>query len=121
GFSQALVEDYEAALDDEGRETLARIRGAAGRMGQLIDALLLLSRVSRAELAREEIDLSEKARSVLEELGRRDPGRDVEVVIAPGLHASGDRRLLRVVMENLLGNAWKFTGRTPRARIEVST
>lgn len=119
GFSQALLEDYGAALDDQGRDMLERVRGAAKRMGQLIDDLLGLSRVSRAELRRETVDLTSLAQDVAERLQQAHPGRDVKLSIAPDLRASGDPRLLRIVFENLLGNAWKFSSKRATARIEV--
>jgi light-regulated signal transduction histidine kinase (bacteriophytochrome) len=88
-------------------------------MAALIDDLLLLSRVSRSELRRAPLDVGLLAASTVAELRRRDPGREVEVRIAEGLDACGDRRLLAIALENLVGNAWKFTSRKPRARIEV--
>jgi light-regulated signal transduction histidine kinase (bacteriophytochrome) len=121
GFSQALVEDYAARLDEHGREYLHRIREAAQRMGRLIDGMLSLSRVTRAVLAREPVPLSAEARAIAAELKRSDPARQVEFVIAPGVIADGDGRLLRIVLENLLGNAWKFTAKTRDARIEFGT
>jgi DNA-binding response OmpR family regulator len=118
GFSQALLEDYSEQLDERGRDYLKRVRTAAQRMGELIDDLLQLSRVSRAELVRETVDLSGLARSVLADLRRREPDRSVSQVVSDGAHAEGDTRLLRVLLENLLGNAWKFTSRSTDARIE---
>ena len=118
GFSQALLEDYEAKLDDQGRHYLQRIRAATQRMGELIDDLLQLSRVTRAEMRSTKVDMSALTESVIEELRRADPERQVETVIQPGLEASGDPHLLRIVMVNLLSNAWKFTSRQPTARIE---
>jgi PAS domain S-box-containing protein len=118
GFSQALLEDYSDRLDDTGKQYLERMRVGAQRMAALIDDLLTLSRITRAEIQRQPIDLSEMARSVAHDLSRLDPGREVEFVIAPGLHAEADARLMRTVLENLLGNAWKFTSRRSHARIE---
>jgi len=118
GFSLALLEDYEAKLDAEGKAHLHRIRGSAQHMGFLIDDLLKLSRVSRAEFVRERVDLSALAQAVVNELRSAQPERDVECVIQKGLLADGDARLLRIALDNLLGNAWKFTGRQPKARIE---
>jgi light-regulated signal transduction histidine kinase (bacteriophytochrome) len=116
-----LEEDYAANLDDEGKDALRRVRSAAQRMGDLIDDLLKLSRLSRADMHAETVDLSALARSVAEELTARDPGRNVSFDIPPRLEARGDRRLLTVLFENLLGNAWKFTSRHASARIELGT
>jgi signal transduction histidine kinase len=118
GFSRALLEDYDAVLDDEGREHLRRICAASQHMGALIDDILNLARVSRTELRRGPVDLSALARSVVDELRRREPDREIEFVIAPNLTAAADARLLRILLENLLQNASKFTSRRPRARIE---
>jgi DNA-binding response OmpR family regulator len=118
GFSQALLEDCSEQLDDRGRDYLGRVRAAAQRMGELIDDLLELSRVSRAELKRERVNVSELARVVMQELRRREPARSVEIVVADELFADADPRLLRVLLENLLGNAWKFSSKTPSARVE---
>lgn len=118
GFSQALLEDYSQRLDETGKQHLERVRAAAQRMSALIDDLLELSRITRAEIHRERVDLSEMARAVAQELSQLDSAREVEWVIAPNLEAEGDPRLLRAVLENLLGNGWKFTSRRPRACIE---
>jgi len=119
GFSQALLEDHLERLDAEGQAHLHRVRASAQRMGELIDDLLELSRVSRAELHRTPLDLSALAQEVLLELQRRDVERVVELVIPAVLDAQADPRLLKIVLENLLGNAWKFTKKTAAARIEV--
>jgi PAS domain S-box-containing protein len=118
GFSQALLEDYSDRLDEDGQDMLRRVNTAGQRMAQLIDDLLNLSRVTRAEMRRESVDLSGLARSIAVDLQQGQPGRDVELVIADGVVGTGDVRLLRVVFENLLGNAWKFTAKHDRARIE---
>jgi signal transduction histidine kinase len=118
GFSQALLEDYADKLDVSGKNYLQRVRSATQRMSLLIDDLLNLSRVTRSEMRREAVDLSALAGSVMDELRKGDPGRGVRAVIADGLVAEGDSRLLRVVMENLLGNAWKYTSRHDGATIE---
>ena len=118
GFSSALLEDYAAVLDAKGQDYLHRVRAATQRMGELIDDLLNLSRVGRAELQRQRVDLSALARSVTSALQQSSPGRQVEVVIPEGVVANADRRLMHVVLENLLGNAWKFTAKTPHPRIE---
>lgn len=117
GFSQILAKRYEPLLDDAGRDYLARVRRASQHMGQLIDDLLNLSRVSRGPLRRQEVDLSALARNVIEELQRSEPERQVAVDIQEGLHAFGDSGLLQIVLTNLLGNAWKFTRHTDAARI----
>jgi signal transduction histidine kinase len=118
GFSQAILEDFGAALDEECQDYLRRIRGASQRMSQLIDDLLRLSRVMRTEMRREEVDLSQLARTVAADLQRASPGRQgVQFAIADGIKANGDERLLRVALENLLGNAWKFSSRQEEANI----
>jgi PAS domain S-box-containing protein len=118
GFSQALLEDYTDKLDALGQNYLSRVRAATQRMAQLIDDLLNLSRVTRSEMRHQEVDLSALALSIATELQKTQPERQVEFQITPGLVANGDGRLLRIVLENLLGNAWKFTGNHPRAHIE---
>jgi PAS domain S-box-containing protein len=118
GFSQVLLEDYADRLDAEGKDAIGRVRAAAGRMAELIDALLALSRVTRAELHRQPVDLSARVKEIADELRRREPEREVEFVIAAGLTAEGDARLLRAAIENLLDNAWKYTAKQPQARIE---
>jgi PAS domain S-box-containing protein len=118
GFSQALLEDCGDHLDAQGQDYLQRICSATQRMSELIDALLGLSRVTRAELQREPIDLSAMAEAIAAELRRQDPARAVDVVIAPALMANGDARLLWVMLENLLGNAWKFSAKKTQAHIE---
>ena len=119
GFSQALLEDYAAQLDDAGRDSLQRVRVATQRMATLIDDLLNLARITRSEMVIGSVDVSELARELAAELAASDPGRTVDLVIAPGLEARADRGLLRVVLQNLIGNAWKFTGKRDGARIEV--
>ncbi|MEX2540443.1 MAG: PAS domain S-box protein [Trueperaceae bacterium] len=118
GFSQILAEEYHSQLDENGRHYLKRVSGAAERMGELIDALLALSRVSRAELRIEDVDLSDLVERIAGALSVRDAGRSVEFVVEPGIAARGDERLLRVALENLLGNAWKFSSENPAGRIE---
>ncbi|MGE3933475.1 MAG: ATP-binding protein [Rhodospirillaceae bacterium] len=117
GFSQALLEDYADKVDDAGRDYLNRVRAATQRMGELIDDLLKLARVTRTEMDTADVDLSALAREVAAEVGAREPGRDVELTVEPGIVVHGDPRLLRVALENLLGNAWKFTGGRGPARI----
>jgi len=121
GFSQALLEDYAGKLDKGGKEYFQRVRGASQRMGQLIDDLLNLSRVTRRELRYNNVNLSEMAQAVSEELQMSQPERKVEFVIVPGLITNGDERLLRVLLENLLGNAFKFTEKVLHARIEFGS
>jgi PAS domain S-box-containing protein len=118
GFSQALLEDYKDKLDEEGQDHLNRVRASTQRMGQLIDDLLNLSRASRGEMIREKVDVSKLAREIAEELRATEPKRSVEFVITDGLFAETDLRLLRIVLTNLLGNAWKFTAKRADARIE---
>jgi signal transduction histidine kinase len=118
GFSQVLLEDYAARLDEAGRDSLQRVRAASQRMGTLIDDLLKLARVTRAEVRSEVVDLSSLAREIVGELQRSAPERQVDCVIAPGLTARGDPRLLRVVLDNLLRNGWKYTAKQPQPRIE---
>lgn len=119
GFSMVLLEDYATFLDEGGHDALRRVRAASQRMGFLIDDLLKLSRVTRSELRMEDVDLSALAEDIATELQRGTPARKGEFVIAPGLHVHGDARLLRVVLENLLGNAWKYSGRKDYARVEL--
>ena len=118
GFSQVLLEDYMDKLDAAGQDALKRVRAAAQRMAQLIDDMLKLSRVTRSEMHLETVDLSAMAHAVLDELQRTQPERQVNCVIVEGIVAKGDTQLLRAVLENLLGNAWKFTGKHGCARIE---
>ena len=118
GFSQALLEDYAAQLDDAGKQYLQRVRASSQHMAMLIDDLLQLSRVTRSEMRRERVNLSDLAHSIAADLQRGDPQREVEFVIAAGVEIDGDSRLFHLVLENLLGNAWKYTAKHPRARIE---
>jgi PAS domain S-box-containing protein len=118
GFSQALLEDCAGVLNDQGKSHLYRIRSAAQRMASLIDDLLNLARLTRAEIHKEKLNISNLARSVATELRRAHADREVEIQIEDGLEATADSRLLRVVLENLLGNAWKFTSRRAHANIE---
>jgi two-component system NtrC family sensor kinase len=118
GFSQALLEDYADNLDETGLEYLRRVRSAAQRMGELIDDLLELSRVGRADLCRDRTDLSTIAQAITAALKEREPYRSVSVEIEPGLSTWADPRLIRAALENLFENAWKFTSNVEEARIE---
>lgn len=118
GFSQILLEDYADVLDDEGKDYLSRVRASSQHLGQLIDALLKLSRMTRREIRRESVDLSLTAENIVQVLRISQPDRQAEFVIADGLSVDGDAWLLRIALENLLGNAWKFTGKSLPARIE---
>lgn len=117
GFSEILGARYAEKLDETGRDYLRRVRAAAERMDQQIEGLLQLSRVSQTSLDRQDIDLSALAMEILTELARAEPQRQVETEVAPGLHGTGDRALLQLVMQNLLGNAWKYTQRRELAHI----
>jgi PAS domain S-box-containing protein len=119
GFSLAVLEDFGDDLKPEAKVFLERVRAGASRMGRLIDDLLQLSRIGRRELTRREFDLTELAREVVAEVSERDRKRCVEVLVQTGLRATGDRDLLRIALENLIENAWKFTRKTERPRIEV--
>ena len=119
GFGAALARNDGDRLGDRGRETLERIRRASTRMGELIDAMLLLSQLTRRELSLTRVDLSALAGEISEQLRARDPARRVEFVIEDGLQIVGDPELVRVLIANLLENAWKFTGPREHARIEV--
>jgi PAS domain S-box-containing protein len=118
GFSLALLEDAQDKLRPEEKEHLQRVRAATARMGQLIDDLLGLARTARRELVRERVDLSRLVEEVVSQLQMSEPERHPTVIIAPNLIVEGDRQLLRVMLENLLGNAWKFTSKRADARIE---
>ena len=121
GFSQLLLEQHSGQLTPKTQDYVGRIHVAGVRMGQLIDDLLELSRVSRTELHRQRVDLSELARKVAVELSKREPQHEVAFAVEDGLVSQADARLMRVVLENLLGNAWKFTAKTAQARIEVGS
>jgi light-regulated signal transduction histidine kinase (bacteriophytochrome) len=114
-----LLEDYADKVDANGQRYLQRVRAAAQRMAELIDDLLELSRVGRAELSRRRVSLSEIGHVVATELRKTDPDRQVEVHIQDDLVADADRRLVQIVLENLLGNAWKFTANVAPATIHV--
>lgn len=121
GFSQLLLDEFGKDLASDAHDYLQRLRGAAQRMGQLIDDLLKLTRVSRSELRREPVDLSALTRQAVEELRRSEKDRRVDVVVEATPLAMGDPVLLANVIQNLVGNAWKFTGQTPEARVEFGS
>ena len=117
GFTKIVKEDYAHVLDKVGLDHLDRVLGAASRMNSMIDSLLALSRLSSQPIARVPVDLSQIAGFVVDDLRREHPDRDVEVTVEPGLVAVGDPTLLRMVLENLLGNAWKYSANARPARI----
>jgi len=118
GFSLLLLEDYADKLDAEGKEDLRKVRAASQKMALLIDDLLRLSKLNRGELRRDEADLSRMAEEVAGELRQMEPDRKVEFVIEPGCVVVGDANLLKIALQNILGNAWKYTGKKPSPRIE---
>ena len=117
GFGRILKEDYAAALDRVGRDHVDRVIAAALRMNQMIDAMLSLSRLSTQALLRQTVDLSAMAATVIEDLQRQTPEREFSLHIAPGMQAQGDPTLLRIALDNLLGNAWKYSARQPQSQI----
>lgn len=119
GFSRALVEDSGERLDERGMEHVRRVRAGVDRMAKLIDDLLRLSRVAANELVLEDVDMTALAGVVAERLAASHPDRNVRFDVQPGLVARADARLVEIVFENLLGNAWKFTARRPVAHVEV--
>lgn len=118
-FTHAMIEDLGEPIDDKVRDHIRRVLGATSRMADLIDALLELSRISRTSIGRHRVDLNHLAIVVLDELARREPERVVTFDIAPGLIVDADGRLMRILLDNLIGNAWKFTARTAGAQIDV--
>jgi len=119
GFSQALIEDYHGRLDATGQDYLRRVRTATQRMAMLIDDLLALSRITRGEMHRTTTDLSALAREIVADIRKEQPQREIDVKVARGMKLQADPRLLRVALDNLLRNAWKYTARQPNAQIEV--
>jgi K+-sensing histidine kinase KdpD len=121
GYSKLLLDDYAHQLDEDGRFYIDSVRSSAQWMGQLIEDLLRLSRVTRVEMHLSIVDISQMAEDILKGLARQNPERQVETIVQPDLMAWCDAGLLRLALENLLWNAWKFTGRNPNARIEVGS
>jgi PAS domain S-box-containing protein len=119
GFSRLLLESSGGKLDPESEQHLGRIRAAAQQMAQIINSLLMMSRLSRSELRRETVDLSAHATEIAAELRKSHPGAATRIFVEPGLTAKGDPAMLKVVLQNLLDNAWKFTSKTADARIEL--
>lgn len=118
GFSQAVMEDAADAVPEEVMDNLKRVRAAAQRMGRLIDGLLMLSRLTRRELHVEKVDLGGLVRLILQDYQKNEPTRDVSIVVQDGVEARGDPELLRIVLQNLVDNAWKFTSKQERAMVE---
>jgi light-regulated signal transduction histidine kinase (bacteriophytochrome) len=120
-FSDILRKDFASQLEPEGKNFLGRVVSAGKEMNEKIDALLAFSRLTRRELKRETLDLSQMAESVIEHLRSAEPDRPVTCIVAPGLIADGDKTLLHIVLENLIGNAWKYTSKNPQACIEFGS
>ncbi len=118
GFSQAVLEDYQDKLDDSGKSYLQRVRAASQRMSQLIDAMLNLAKLTRAEIHTQTFDMSAVVQNIVDDLQKIDPDRQMECVVAQNIFATADPQLLRAVLENLLSNAWKFTRQQEHPRIE---
>ena len=118
-FTQALAEDLKFQLDDKARDHLRRVLAAAARMSDLIDALLELSQITRTQLGRHRIDLSQMAQGIIEDLRRRDVTRKLSADIKPDLVIDADARLMRIALENLIGNAWKFTANVERPKVTI--
>ena len=121
GFAEALAEDYGDRLDETGREYAGRVQAGCARMAALIDDLLHLSQVTRAEMNLQDVDLSAEVTAICDQLRARDPGRQVQVTVQNGVRVTADKGLIRDVLENLLGNAWKFTAHRDGAAIEFAT
>ena len=118
GFARILKEDYGRFLDRIGNDHVDRILAAAARMNSMIDSLLALSRLQSQPLKRQPVDLSQLTRYVLEDLRSNEPEREADIHIEPGLVIQGDPTLMRIAIENLVGNAWKYSGQSPATRIE---
>ena len=121
GFTQIAIEECGESVPESGRQYLSRVSAAARKMSTLMDDLVKLSRIGRAELSRNAVDASALARAVWRRLTASEPGREVQLTVAEGLRVSADRRLLELVFEHLLDNARKFTGRVPSPAIEVGS
>jgi PAS domain S-box-containing protein len=121
GFSKLLLDDYNEALGETGQDYINRVCNACQRMGVLIDDLLALSKVSRYELQRSSLDLSDLVQQIVKDLKDTDSNRSVKLIIAPGMKVNADEHLVRIVMENLLTNAWKYTQNCPNAIIEFNS
>ncbi len=121
GFAEALAEEYGDRLDETGREYAARVQAGCARMATLIDDLLHLAQVTRAEMNLQDVDLSAEVIAICDQFRARDPGRQVRVTVQDGVRVTADRSLIRSALENLLDNAWKFTGRRDGAAIEFGT
>jgi light-regulated signal transduction histidine kinase (bacteriophytochrome) len=118
-FTQALANDLRYLLDERSRDHLRRVLAATARMSDLIDALLELSRISRSELGRHDVDMTAVALAVIDDLRRRDVSRKLDAVVAHDLLTHADGRLVRILVDNLIGNAWKFTARVSQPSVEV--
>jgi hypothetical protein len=121
GFSHALLESYADVMDDTGRGFLQRVRNNAQKMGDLIDAMLKLSHVNRHSIQQKPVALNELAKDIIQQLRELEPERQVDVTLTENISAIGDEHLLRIVLENLLGNAWKYTSKTEQAQIEFGS
>src|ERR1700694_263539 len=121
GLSKSMLDDYGDQLDQPARDNLTRMRGASQRMASVFDGLQSLFRLTSGEVHREELDITGLAKEVVQENKAANPGRSVKVEIAPGMTASGDKRLVRMLLANLISNAWKVTGTKPSPRVEVGT
>jgi len=121
GFSQALLEDYQDKLDDTAKSYLDRVRKATQHMGSLIDDMLKLSRVTRSEIHHESVDLSTMVMEILEKLQQNNPARTVDVIIQEAVFVNGDPNLLQIALENLVGNAFKFSSKEAQPQFEFGT
>ncbi|MHB8589609.1 MAG: sensor histidine kinase [Candidatus Dormibacteraceae bacterium] len=121
GLSKSMLEDYGDQLDEQAKDNLKRMRGASQRMASVFDGLQSLFRLTSGEVHREQLDITALARDVVQEIRAGEPGRAITVEIAQGMTASGDNRLVRILLANLLSNAWKFTSTNPSPRVEIGT